>query len=132
MKYYGAKPPSQRQLRVGEQVRALIADIIIRELWHPSIEASTSFITLTEVRISPDLKNASIFVVPIGEHSLEEAVLCLNQAAPFFKKHIGLRLSLRYVPKLKFLPDTSVAYAEKIETLLKSEKVQKDLKSDDS
>lgn len=119
---------SQRQLRVGEEIRHAIASVLMRGdfVW-PEGLSSPAMITVTEVQISPDLRNATAFVMPLGGKQLAETVKTLNEIVGYFRHEIAKAVKLRYVPSLHFKPDTSFEYAKKIETLLHDPAVAKDL-----
>jgi ribosome-binding factor A len=112
------KPPTQRQLKVGEEIRHAVAIVLMRNETHdPTLESLS--ITVSQVRISPDLKNASVYVSPLGSHANAEVVVQrLNQAAPALRKAAGRRLHLRYLPKLFFKLDKSFEVAGRINSLL--------------
>ena len=125
-----SKAASQRQLRVGEELRHVLAGIIGRtEFQDPRLRGRT--ITVSEVRISPDLKNATAFVLPLGGAEAKEAVDGLNHAAGFLRGQLGREVSLRYTPRLAFAIDRSFEEAAHIESLLKSPKVRHDVGADD-
>ena len=114
-----AKPPSQRQLRVGEQVRHAIASVIERgELRDPDLEGVS--VTVTEVRLSPDLRQASIFVVPLGGGKASEFLPPLHRASPYLRRRVSEMVHLKYVPEFIFEADTSFDYADRIHTVLDS------------
>jgi len=125
------KQPGQRQLRVGEEIRHALAQIIERgEARDP--ELKNVMLTVTEVRISPDLKNATAFVVPLGGrlsegHDMAGLVRALNHAAPFFRTRIAQMVNLRYAPKIGFLADTSFDEAHHIDELLHDPRVVRDI-----
>jgi ribosome-binding factor A len=113
----GARPPSQRQLRIGEQLRHAIAAVIERgELRDPDLDGVP--VTVTEVRISPDLRNASIFVVPLG--GAGEILPPLRRAIPFFQRRVSEMVQLKYVPQLNFEADLSFDHADRIRAVLDS------------
>ncbi len=123
------KAPSQRQLRVGEEVRHALARILMEEdLRQP--ELADLRITVTEVRMSPDLKNATAFVTPLGGKSMSLAVAGLTRAAPFLRHALASSLNLRFTPRISFQPDRSFEEAERIGALLRSKRVQQDLDAD--
>ncbi|WP_120498423.1 30S ribosome-binding factor RbfA [Kiloniella sp. EL199] len=123
-------PRSQRQLRVGEEIRHAMSEILSRTSFNdPHLEGV--IITISEVRISPDLKNATAFVVPLGGADLEAVTKSLNKANGFFRRELSHMLRLRSCPRIGFEPDTSFDEAAKINTLLQSESVQQDLHHDD-
>lgn len=124
------KEQSQRQLRVGQEIKKLIAQMIERgELRNPML--SETFITVTEVRVSPDLKYATAFVMTLNGDKLEETISGLNDSEWLFKKQIGAKLQLRYTPNLRFAEDESFKEVDKIERLLNSPKVKEDLRKAD-
>ena len=111
------RPPSQRQLRVGEELRHVLAQVIERgDLHDPELDGVS--ITVTEVRISPDLSNATVFVMRLGGSHSAETVAALERATPFLRHQIAQRVHLRHVPNLTFEADTSFDYAEHIGQIL--------------
>lgn len=121
-----SKPPTQRQLRVGEEIRHILAQSFsLRHSGDPLLDGSS--ITVTEVRISPDLQNATVFIVPLGGLHLVEILAALKERSWFFRKEIARQLKTRVVPRLVFQNDISFDQAQRIESLLKSEKVKKDI-----
>ena len=120
------KEPSQRQLRVGQEIKKLIAQMLEKgELRDPHL--SETFITITEVKVSPDLKYATAYVMTLNGEKLEETIDGLNDSSWLFKKQIGAKLQLRYTPNLKFVEDESFKQVDKIEQLLNNPKVKEDL-----
>jgi ribosome-binding factor A len=128
-----SKAPSQRQLRVGEEVRHAIAWALERgEVRDPDVHGIA--ITVTEVRISPDLKNATAFVVPLGggsEGDLEKLLKGLNRAVPYLRKVIARSVQLRSVPRLNFIADVSFDEASHIDRLLRDPVVARDVAAGD-
>ncbi len=125
-----ARAPTQRQLRVGEEIRHSIAWALERGLVRDHAIAGVS-ITVTEVRISPDLKNATVFVTPLGggDQEMVKAVTGgLNRATPFFRRMIAQQLELRAVPRLKFISDESFDKASEIDALMRRADVAQDLR----
>jgi ribosome-binding factor A len=113
-----AKAPSQRQLRVGEELRHALAAVIERgELRDPDLAGAP--LTVTEVRIGPDLRHATAFVVPLGGGDVDVKVDALNRARPFLRRKIAAAVRLKFVPDLVFEADTSFDYAKRIDELLK-------------
>ena len=112
--------PSQRQLRVGEQVRHIIVETLQRGHFQSEIlfEAAAS-LTVTEVRVSPDMKNATAYVSILGGGGLADILPALNDAAPYFQKEIGRQMKMKFTPRIRFVEDESFANAEKIERLLR-------------
>ncbi|WP_158047705.1 30S ribosome-binding factor RbfA [Skermanella pratensis] len=122
--------PSQRQLRVGEELRHALAEVLRRgDFRDPDLQNLN--VTVTEVRISPDLRNATAFITPLGGGHSEETVAALRRAAAFFRSQIARAVKLRYVPTLSFEPDTSFEYADHINRLLHDPEVARDLDDDD-
>lgn len=120
------KEPSQRQLRVGQEIKKLIAQMLEKgELRNPVL--TETFITVTEVRVSPDLKYATAYVMTLNGEKLEETISGLNESVWLFKKQIGAKLQLRYTPSLRFVEDESFKQVDKIEQLLNNPKVKEDL-----
>jgi ribosome-binding factor A len=120
---------SARQLRVGEELRhAVAAALQLGDFpWHADFPRPV--ITVTEARISPDLRNATFFVMPLGGVKMKEVVRELNQHHHFFKNVLAQDVQLRWIPQVHFLPDTSFDYAEKIEKILHDPVVARDLKT---
>ena len=112
---------SQRQLRVGELVKQNIGEIFIRnEAKIPLI--NTRIITVTEVRMTPDLKTARVYVIPLGGTDMTEIVSVLTEHAHLVRKALSKKLDIKFLPKLAFVEDNSFEYAEKIERLIKKNK----------
>ena len=108
---------NQRQQRVAEEIRHVLANIIQRgELKDPQLMDLS--VTVSEVRVSPDLKNATAFIAPLGGGSSEALATAMNRAAPFIRMRLGKKLSLKYLPKVIFEADKSFDYAQKIESIL--------------
>ena len=118
---------SQRQLRVGEEIRHALATLFMRDEvpWPVGFTAPT--VTVTEVQVSPDLKNASVFVMPLGGEKLNETVRILNDRAGYFRHEVSQNVRLRYTPKLNFKADNSFTYAQRIDEILHAPEVAKDL-----
>ena len=112
---------SQRQLRVGELVKQNLGELFIRnEAKIPSI--NSKLITVTEVRMTPDLKTARVYVIPLGGIDTKETVKILTEYAHLVRKALSKRLDIKFLPKLTFVEDNSFEYAEKIERLIKKNK----------
>ena len=111
--------PSQRQLRVGEQLRHIIAETMRRGHFHDEVLLDAGRITVTEVRVSPDMKNATAYVMALGGLDMETIIPALNEAAPVFQKEIGRQNSMKFTPRIKFKSDDSFAQAQKIDDLLR-------------
>jgi len=124
-----AKAPSQRQLRVGEEVRHVLAWILERgEICDPGLGGAA--VTVTEVKISPDLRNATVFVMPLGGEHISDVIEALNRAAPFVRRQVGKAVKLRRLPNLTFVADGTFAEAGRIDDLLKDPNVSRDLNGD--
>jgi ribosome-binding factor A len=120
------KPPSQRQLRAGELIRHALTDILSREEFaDPALHGKS--ITITEVRISPDLKNASAFAAPLGGEDMGKTIEALNRAAGFLRGRLSREIDMRHTPNLRFIADDSYDEARRIEALLASDRVRRDL-----
>ena len=114
-------PFSQRQLRVGELIKQTLGQIFIRnEAKLPSFE--TKNITVTEVRMSPDLKNARAYVIPLGGKDTEKAVNTLTEFSYLIRKALSKKIDMKFLPKVSFIGDKSFDYAEKIEKLIQKNK----------
>ena len=112
------KPITQRQLRVGEMIKQTLGIIFIRdEAKIPNL--STREITVTEVRMSQDLKTAKIFVMPLGGKNSDEIIEKLKISAFVIRKVLSKKIIMKFLPKLFFVKDNSFDYAEKIENLIK-------------
>jgi ribosome-binding factor A len=124
------RTPSQRPLRVGEEIRHVLAQSLGRgELRDPALAGRA--ITVTEVRISPDLKNATAFIVPLGGDHSTEVLVALRRSAGYLRGIIAHQLRLRYAPHLGFELDLSFDRAQRIEELLHRPEVQRDLAPQD-
>lgn len=122
----GAKPPSQRQLKVGELIRHALAEIFSRgELMDEIIERHS--LTVPEVRMSPDLKIATAFVMPLGGGEAKEVVDHLERHKRFLRGEVSKRVSLKYMPELRFRVDTSFETSARIDEILASPQVVRDL-----
>ena len=114
-------PFSQRQLRVGELIKQSLGQIFLRnEAKVPSFE--TKNITVTEVRMSPDLKNARVYVIPLGGKDTEHAVNILTEFSHLIRKALSKKIDMKFLPKVSFVSDKSFDYAEKIEKLIQKNK----------
>ena len=117
---------SVRLLKVGEQVRHVISELLIRQEVHDEVLASHA-ISITEVRMSPDLRHASVFVKPLLGSDEAVVLKALRTNTAYFQKEVAGKLKLRFAAKLKFLPDESFDEAARIESLLRHPKVARDL-----
>ena len=110
-------PFSQRQLRVGELIKQSLGQIFLRdEAKVPAIE--TKNITVTEVRMSPDLKNAKAYVIPLGGKDTEKTVSILTEFSHLIRKALSKKINMKFLPRVYFVGDKSFDYAEKIEKLI--------------
>ncbi len=114
-------PFSQRQLRVGELIKQSLGQIFLRdEAKVPSLE--TKNITVTEVRMSPDLKNARAYVIPLGGKDTDNTVNVLTKFSYLIRKALSKKIDMKFLPKVSFIGDKSFDYAEKIEKLIQKNK----------
>ncbi len=114
-------PFSQRQLRVGELVKQSLGQIFLRdEAKLPNLE--TRNITVTEVRMSPDLKNARAYVIPLGGKDIEKTVNILTEFSYIIRKVLSKKIDMKFLPRVSFVGDKSFDYAEKIEKLIQKNK----------
>ena len=121
--------PSQRVLRVGELIRHALADMLTRgEVHDPVIEGH--LITIPEVRMTPDLRFATIYVMPLGGRDVNDVVAALERNKRFLRGEIARRINLKFAPDIRFRADERFAEAERIEKLLRSPAVARDLKHD--
>ena len=117
---------SQRQLRVGEQVRHAIAEILAQGSVHDA-DLEGHIITVPEVRMSPDLKLATIYVMPLGGRDTELVITALDRNKKFLRGEVARRVNLKFAPDIRFRVDERFDEAERIEKLLRTPAVQKDL-----
>ena len=114
-------PFSQRQLRVGELIKQSLGEIFLRdEAKVPTL--ITKNITVTEVRMSQDLKNARAYVIPLGGKNTENAVNVLTKFSHLIRKALSKKIDMKFLPKVSFIGDKSFDYAEKIEKLIQENK----------
>jgi ribosome-binding factor A len=120
--------PSQRQLRVGEMLRHALAQILARsDIRDPDLDGVS--VTITQVKPSPDMRYATVYCVPLGGGDITPIIAALNRHKGFMRGEMGHMISTKFTPDLRFVEDQSFAEAEKIENLLKSPQVQRDLVS---
>ena len=118
MKRYDNNKFSQRQLRVGEMIKQSLGQIFLKgEAKVPTLE--TNNITVTEVRMSPDLKNAKAYVIPLGGKDSDKIVGLLTDFSHIVRKALAKKIHMKFLPKISFISDKSFDYAEKIEKLIK-------------
>lgn len=124
-------PPTQRQLRVGELVRHALSDLLLRgDIHDPALTGSP--ITVPEVRCSPDLRNATVYVMPLGGRDTDAVLRALDRNGKFIRGVIARNVNLKYAPQLSFKIDTSFDEADKVGRLLNNPKVRRDLVRDTS
>ena len=120
-KFKNNSTKSQRQLRVGEELRHLISNALLRESFYDQIIENNT-ITVTEVNVSPDLKNAKVYIMPLGGENKLEVLDSLNKSNGRIKKLISSNINLRQIPKLQFKIDETFEYAKNIENILQKVK----------
>jgi ribosome-binding factor A len=124
------KGPSQRQLKVGELIRHALAEIFARgEIADDVVNAAS--LTVSEVRMSPDLKLATAFVMPLGGEGAAEAVAHLDQHKRFLRGELARKVNLKFMPEIRFKLDASFEASRRIDELLASPEVRRDLDGDD-
>ena len=120
-----------RSLKVGEQVRHVLSELLLRQEVHDDVLTAHS-VSVTEVRMSPDLRHATVFVKPLLGKDEEVVLKALRTNIAFFQRELAGRLKLRFAAKLKFLGDESFDEAARIEALLRDPKVARDLGAEES
>ena len=121
MKQANGSPFSQRQLRVGELIKQSLGQIFLRdEAKVPTLE--TKNITVTEVRMSPDLKNARAYIIPLGGKEIDKTINILTEFSYLVRKALSKKIDMKFLPKVSFVYDKSFDYAEKIEKLIQKNK----------
>ena len=123
------KTPTQRQLRIGEEIRHALVRIFAEESFRDPALQNVS-ITVSEARAGPDLKTAKVFVLPLGGQSTDDIVAALNRAAGYLRGQLARRVQLKFTPALTFLPDQSYDAASAISDLLHDERVARDIAAD--
>lgn len=121
---------SVRLLKVGEQVRHVISELLMRQAVHDDVLTAHS-VSVTEVRMSPDLRHASVYVKPLLGSDEDEVIKALRTNTAFFQREVAQRLKLKYAAKIKFLPDESFDEASRIDALLSDPRVVRDLTEHD-
>ena len=118
--------PSQRQLRVGEMLRHALSQILTRgDIRDPDLEGVS--VTVTQVKPSGDMRHANVFCEPLGGKNADRIIAALNRHKAFIRGEMGHMITMKFTPELRFVEDHSFAEAQKIEDLLKSERVARDL-----
>ena len=126
----GPSGPSQRQLRVGEALRHALAQVLREhEIRDPELEGVS--VTITQVKPSPDMRYATVYCAPLGGGNAGPIIAALNRHKGFLRGQMGHMITIKFTPDLRFVEDQSFAEAEKIENLLKSPQVQRDLAAAD-
>lgn len=121
-----SRGPSQRQLRVGEVLRHALSDILrVVDIRDADLEGVS--VTITQVKPSGDMRHATVFCEPLGGSNADTVIAALNRHKGFLRGELGHAITLKFTPELRFVEDTSFAEAERIERILKSEKVARDL-----
>ncbi|MDR0253906.1 MAG: 30S ribosome-binding factor RbfA [Brucellaceae bacterium] len=132
MSRFSSTGPSQRQLRVGEQVRHAVAQVLSRGEIRDDVLNNT-VVSITEVRMSPDLKIATCFISIVGNTDAQTVIKALANNAKFLRGRVAPQLrQMKYMPEFRFRPDTSFDNFAKIDALLRSPEVARDLQNDDS
>ena len=126
---HAAQGPTQRQLRAGELVRHALVEILREEEISDDALAGVS-VTVTEVRVSPDLRHATVFVEPLGGVHAAEEVRGLNRHAKFLRGRLGRSIEMKFTPDLKFLHDESFNEAARMNRLFEDPRVRRDLAAD--
>ncbi|HEY2010270.1 MAG TPA: 30S ribosome-binding factor RbfA [Rhizomicrobium sp.] len=122
--------PSQRQLRVGEMLRHALADVLREnDIRDPDLDGVS--VTITQIKPSPDMRYATVYCEPLGGQNAKEIVAALNRHKGFLRGEMGHRITMKFTPDLRFVEDQSFAEAQKIETILKSPEVQRDIAASD-
>ena len=122
--------PSQRQLRAGELIRHALVEVLREGALHDTALEGAS-VTVTEVRMSPDLKHATCFVEPLGGGHAREVVEALNRHAKFLRGRLGRQIELKFTPDLRFIHDESFDTAAKMDALFNRPDVRRDLEQGD-
>ena len=122
----GANAPSQRQLRAGELVRRALSDVVVRGTIRDPELAERSF-SITEVRMSPDLRHATCFVAPLGKGDAAALAAALTRVRAWLRGQLSKEVTFKFMPDLTFEPDTSFDNAEMIDRLLHRPEVARDL-----
>ena len=117
--HLGHKGPSQRQLRVGEQIKHILAETMARGHFHHEVLIDAGHITVGEVRVTPDLRNAKAYVMSLGGQNMEEILVALNEESQQFSKEINKQSNMKFTPKIRFVKDESFEEAQRIDELLR-------------
>ena len=131
MKHTQTEDRTVRLLRVGEQVRHILSDVLMRGEVHDPVIASHS-VSVTEVRMSPDLRHATVFVKPLLGAVEGEVIAALKRNTKYLRGEVAKRVNLKFSAQLKFLPDESFDEASHIDAILRRPDVARDLREDDA
>ena len=123
---YSGSAQGQRQLRVGEQIRHKLPYIFQNSHLNDPELQDLHRVTVSEVRISPDLKNASVFIMALGGDNMPKLLKAINRASSYFRTELSRQIDLRYTPRLRFLPDETYENADHINSILNIDRVKKD------
>jgi ribosome-binding factor A len=122
--------PTQRQLRVGEMLRHALAEVLREnDIRDPDLDGVS--VTITQIKPSPDMRYATVYCEPLGGGNAKQIIAALNRHKGFLRGEMGHRITMKFTPDLRFVEDESFAEAQKIETILKSPEVQRDLAASD-
>ncbi len=121
-----SSPPSQRQLRIGELIRHKLAEMLVRGDIHDDVLAS-HVITVPEVRLSPDLKLATVYVIPLGGEATKEVLEALERNKRYIRAELAHAVNLKFAPDIRFRRDDTFEEASRIDSLLASPKVRQDV-----
>lgn len=124
-----AKAPSQRMLRVGEVIRHAVADLLSRGVVTDEV-LDKQVITVPQVRLSPDLKLATCYIMPLGGKNIPEVLKALEKHKKFLRGEVAHMINMKFAPELRFREDDSFEYGSKIDALLRSPEVQRDVSHD--
>ncbi len=127
---FTAEQQSVRVLKVGERVRHILSELLARGEVHDDIVSATA-ISVTEVRMTPDLRNATAYIKPLLGAGEDDVIHALRQNTAFLQREVAQRLGLKFAPRLKFRKDESFAEADRIEALLRDPKVARDLEDEE-
>ena len=122
--------PSQRQLRVGEMLRHALADVLRRGDIRDTDLNGVS-VTITQIKPSPDMRHATVFCEPLGGQNAKQVIAALNKHKGYLRGEMGREIAMKFTPELRFVEDESFAEAQKIDDLLRSSRVARDLAADD-
>ena len=118
--------PTQRQLRVGEMLRHALAEVLREnDIRDPDLDGVS--VTITQIKPSPDMRYATVYCEPLGGGNAKQIIGALNRHKGFLRGEMGHRITMKFTPDLRFVEDESFAEAQKIEDILKSDRVSRDL-----